>query len=168
MLGVVLFGKRAGAAVDEVRLQIQNGFQRDIGFRYRRDGLILGVPLGVNIGVGIGCGDDFVPKAQSHQLVARIGVGRDDPLRHMGKGNLRAVLGGQGKGEAALRFCTVVRHSGFFRLGIATVCVVRLVLGCCAAGGQAQQEQQRQEHGCQSFHDKESPSIHMVFSKYMV
>ena len=66
MLGVVLLGKRAGAAVDEVRLQAQNGLQGDVGLRRLGDGLVLRVPLGVDVGVGVGGGDDLIPQPQGH------------------------------------------------------------------------------------------------------
>ena len=137
MLGVVLLGKRAGAAVDEVRLQAQNGLQGDVGLRRLGDGLVLRVPLGVDVGVGVGGGDDLIPQPQGHQLVARVGVGGDDLFGHVGKCDLRAVLGGQGKGKSlgvcrSFRALDIPRRSRAGRRG-------RILAGG-AAGRQAQGE----------------------------
>ena len=148
MLGVVLLGKRAGAAVDEVRLQAQNGLQGDVGLRRLGDGLVLRVPLGVDVGVGVGGGDDLIPQPQGHQLVARVAVGGDDLLGHVGEGDLRAVLGGQGKGKSlgvcrGFRALDIPRRGGAGRRG-------RILAGG-AAGRQAQGEGEGQ--GYELFHD---------------
>ena len=100
--GVVLLAERAGAAVDEVGLQGEDGLQGDVALRHGGNGLILLPPLGIDLGVVVGGGNDLVPQAQGHQLVAGVGVAGDDSLGDVGEGHLLAVLGGQSEGEAAL------------------------------------------------------------------
>ena len=92
MLGIVLLAEGAGAAVDEVRLHVQNSFQA--GFVIHLwDCLIFLPELRCNLGVVVGCGDNSIPQAQRHQLVASVDVGAENGFRHIGEGNLRAVLG---------------------------------------------------------------------------
>ena len=101
VLRVVLLRKGAGAAIDEVGLQVQDGLQRDVGLRGLGNFLIRRVPLGIDVGVGIGGGDDLVPQPQSHELVAGIGVGGDDALRDVRECDHCPVFGGQSERERA-------------------------------------------------------------------
>ena len=101
MLCVVFLAECAGTAIDEIGLHVQDHFQSRLVLQ-PGDRLILLAERRSDLGVVIGCVDDLISQPQSHQLVAGVYIGTQDGLRHLGKGHLGAVLGGQGEGEGAV------------------------------------------------------------------
>ena len=74
MGGVVLLAERAGAAVDEVGLQGEDGLQGDVALRHGGNGLILLPPLGIDLGVVVGGGNDLVPRPRAISSSPALGL----------------------------------------------------------------------------------------------
>ena len=147
MFRVIFLTEGAGAAVDKVGLQRQDGFQARL-IRHLGNDLVFRTVLGCHAGIVIGCVNDPVPQPQGHQLIARIHIRTENLLGHVGKCDLRAVLGGQGKGKSlgvcrGFRALDIPRRSRAGRRG-------RILAGG-AAGRQAQGEGEGQ--GYELFHD---------------